>query len=266
MGAGDVGFWATLQRYGARGWRRRRSCVARAVRRRRWDGRIRAPCVIRGVSAAKGPLPGKIFALCIPERRFAGLFGYMARISCQSQLVLDARRRYVAREGRFSRPGPLRGCTKRKNCHDKASENASEQFLATASRLRTHRARILPRTAARERTTAKYRRRRTLGGRNSRASCHRRVLGDASRLDRREGCDTAQCRCTIAPKTKEGERSARLLSLFNFTTRVARGPSQQQATYLRNHPLLGIPCPAELRFTSDSPMASQRAKNLAHID
>ena len=65
----------------------------------------------------KGPLPGKICALCIPERRFAGLFGCMARISCQNQLVLDAWRRYVAREGPFSRPGPLLGCMKRENCH-----------------------------------------------------------------------------------------------------------------------------------------------------
>ena len=111
----------------------------------------------------KGPLPGKICALCIPERRFAGLFGCMARISCQNQLVSDAWRRYVAREGRFSRPGPLRECMKQENCHEKAPENASAQFLATARRPRTHRARILPRMAAHGRTTAKYRRRRTLG-------------------------------------------------------------------------------------------------------
>ena len=44
----------------------------------------------------KGPLPGKIFARCILRRRFAGHFGCMARISCQSQLVLDAWRADLA--------------------------------------------------------------------------------------------------------------------------------------------------------------------------
>ena len=98
----------------------------------------------------KGALPGKIFALCIPERRFAGLFGYMARISCQSQLVLDAWRRYVAREGRFSRPGPLRGCMKRENCHEWPPGNAPRRKLATARRLGTHFASIPPSPNCRE--------------------------------------------------------------------------------------------------------------------
>ena len=55
----------------------------------------------------KGPLPGKIFTWCILQRRFAGLFGYMARISCQSQLILNTRRRYIATKGPFSRPRPF---------------------------------------------------------------------------------------------------------------------------------------------------------------
>ena len=96
----------------------------------------------------KAPLPGKICALCIPERRFAELFGYMARISCQSQLVLDTWRRYVAREGCFSRPRPLRGCMERENCHGKASGDASRENIAAASHSRTHFAKILPWTNA----------------------------------------------------------------------------------------------------------------------
>ena len=111
----------------------------------------------------KEPLPGKMCALCIPERRFATLFGYMAREYCQSQLVLDTRRRYVAREGRFSRSGPLLGCMKRKTCHGLPPGNTSGRNLATDGHLGTHRARILPRTAAHECTTAKSCRRRTLG-------------------------------------------------------------------------------------------------------
>ena len=125
----------------------------------------------------KGTLPGKIFALCIPERRFAGLFGCTARISCQSQLILDTWRRYIARKGRFFRPRALLGCMKRNNCHGLPLKNASERYLATdgtqeriareyrhcqslesafrddlaiTSLLRTHRGEVLPSTSPRE--------------------------------------------------------------------------------------------------------------------
>ena len=79
----------------------------------------------------KGPLPGKIFARCILQRRFAGLFGYMARISCQSQLVSDAWRANLATK---PPPFPVRG-----HFRDAWSEK-----LATDCRPGTHRARILP--------------------------------------------------------------------------------------------------------------------------
>ena len=115
----------------------------------------------------KGPFPGKICALCIPERRFAALFGYMARISCQSQLVLDTRRRYVARKGRFSRPRPLQGCMKRENCHGWPPGNAPRRNIATDCRPGTHRGEILPPPVTRERI--------------SRRSCHGRTPGFASR-------------------------------------------------------------------------------------
>ena len=157
----------------------------------------------------KGPLPGKIFALCIPERRFAALFGYMARESCQCQLVLDTRRQYVAREGRFSRPGPLRGCMKRENCHGKAPGDASRRNIAAASRSRTHFAKILPWTNAR---------------------IHLAANNDRSPAKQRQRQDPGN-----APKTKEGERFARLLSLFSFTTRVARGLRSNKP------PTFGIP-------------------------
>ena len=92
----------------------------------------------------KDPLRGKILARCIPERRFAGHFGYMARISCHSQLILNTRRQYAATNWRFSRPRPLSGCMERKTCHGLPPGNAPRRNLATARPPRTHRARILP--------------------------------------------------------------------------------------------------------------------------
>ena len=108
------------------------------------DGKICALCMIRGPVQRKVPLPGKIFARCILQRRFAGLFGCMARISCQSQLISDAWRANLAANWRFSRPRPLSGCMERKNCHGLPPGNAPRRNLATARPLGTHRARILP--------------------------------------------------------------------------------------------------------------------------
>ena len=108
------------------------------------DGKIRTSCMIRGVCAAKRSLRGKIFARCIPERRFAGHFGYMARESCQSQLISDAWRANLAANWRFSRPRPLSGCMERKTCHGLMPGNAPRRNLATARHSRTHRASILP--------------------------------------------------------------------------------------------------------------------------
>ena len=78
----------------------------------------------------KGPLPGKIFARCILQRRFAGLFGYMARTSCQSQLVF--------------------GCMARESCQEGAIFPSEAPFGM-------HGVKKLPRIAARERTAAKSR-------------------------------------------------------------------------------------------------------------
>ncbi len=96
----------------------------------------------------KGPLRGKVFARCIPERPFAGLFGCMARESCQSQLVSDAWRRYIARKGRFSRPRPLRERMKRKSRHGSPPENAPRRNIATTRSLGMHHGDMLPRQGA----------------------------------------------------------------------------------------------------------------------
>ena len=107
----------------------------------------------------KGALPGKIFAWCILQRRFAGHFGCMARISCQSQ--------------------PFFGCMARESCRELA-------IFPPEAAFGMHGAQNLPRTAARERIAREYChcqsgqeciraqscRRRTLGGRTAREYCH----------------------------------------------------------------------------------------------
>ena len=120
----------------------------------------------RGPCSERRPLPGRIFARCVPERRFAGLFGCMARISCQSQ--------------------PVFGCMARESCRELA-------IFPSEAAFGMHGAQNLPRIDARERTAREYchcqsgqgriraqsRHRQMLGGRTARAFCHRRAPGNA---------------------------------------------------------------------------------------
>ncbi len=130
----------------------------------------------------KWPLPGKIFVRCILQRRFAGHFGCMARISCQGQPVFG----YMAceschelaifpSEATFGMHGAqnlprsdARERTAAESCHGKTPGNAPRENIATASqakgasgrnpatagRWRTHFASILPSSSARERISA----------------------------------------------------------------------------------------------------------------
>ena len=129
----------------------------------------------------KRALHGKIFARCIPKRLFAGLFGCMARISCQSQLVLDAWRADLATNWRFSRPRHLSRCMERKTCHGLSPGNAFREHFANVERPGTHRGEILPRQGTRERTARVYCHCQS-GQELIRAqSCRRRALGNAFR-------------------------------------------------------------------------------------
>ena len=127
----------------------------------------------------KGVLPGKIFAPCVPERRFAGLFGCMARISCQNQLISDAWRANLAANWRFSRLRPLLGCMERKTCHGLPPGNAPWRNLATARHLGTHRASILPLPVRPRAHQCAVLPLSDAGKRISRAFCHRRAPGNA---------------------------------------------------------------------------------------
>ena len=133
----------------------------------------------------KVPLPGRILARCILRRRFAGHFGCMARISCQSQPAFGCMACESCRElaifparGRFRdawgekiatdcRPGTHRGGilprqdprerTAREYCHYQSPENAFRAYPAIAGRLGMHSVDILPSADIRECTASAYR-------------------------------------------------------------------------------------------------------------
>ncbi len=129
----------------------------------------------------KGVLPGKIFARCILRRRFAGHFGCMARISCQSQPVFGCMARESCRELAIFPPEATFGMhgaqnlpridprerTAAESCHGKALENAPRENIATTSRPRTHFAHILPSPGAWECIAS--------------ISCHRQTSENAQR-------------------------------------------------------------------------------------
>ena len=151
----------------------------------------------------KGGLPGKIFARCILQRRFAGHFGCMARISCQSQPVFGCMARESCHElaifpseAAFGIHGvkklprsDARERTAAESCHGKTPENASRENIATASqaksasgrnpatvgRWETHLASILPSASARERIRAQSRHRQAPGN-TSMKNLHNRHL------------------------------------------------------------------------------------------
>ena len=129
----------------------------------------------------KGALPGKISARCIPKRLFAGHFGCMARISCQSQPVFGCMACESCRElaifpseAAFGMHGAqnlpriaARERTAVESCHGKTPGNAPRENIATTSRPRTHFAHILPSPGAWERIAS--------------ISCHRQTSENAQR-------------------------------------------------------------------------------------
>ena len=116
----------------------------------------------------KGPLPGKIFARCIIQRRFAGLFGCMARTSCQSQPVFGCMARESCHElaifpseATFGMHGAqnlpridAQERTAREYCHRRMPKSASRVHFAIVERPGTHQGIILPWPAARKCTAA----------------------------------------------------------------------------------------------------------------
>ena len=151
---------------------------ARAVWCHRRDGKIRAPCVIRGVSAAKRAPPWQDMramhsrtVLCSAFRMHGAhilpkpaRFGCMAAICCQGRALFPSGDPSGMHEARKLPRKGVRECIGAISRHGKAPENASRENIATDGRPWTHHGEISPPS--------------DVGGRNSRASCHRRAQGE----------------------------------------------------------------------------------------
>ena len=127
----------------------------------------------------KRPLHGKIFARCIPKRLFAGLFGCMARISCQSQPVFGCMARESCHELAIFPSEAAFGMHGAQNLPRMPPENAPRRNLATDRRSGTHRARILPLPVRPRAHQGAIPPPSDAGKRISRAFCHRRAPGNA---------------------------------------------------------------------------------------
>ncbi len=129
----------------------------------------------------KGPLPGKIFARCILQRRFAGLFGCMARESCRELAIFPSEATFGMHGAKKLPRIDARERTAAKSCHGKALENASRENIATASQAKSASGRN-PATVGRwgGRTSREYCHVRVARERISRISCHRRAPGNTS--------------------------------------------------------------------------------------
>ena len=122
------------------------------------DGKICAPCVIRGVRAAKrGPSWQDLRAVrsrkavcgafrmhgahILPKPAY---FGCMARESCRELAIFPSEATFGMHGAQNLPRIAARERTVVKSCHGKAPENAPREYIATASRPRTHFAHILP--------------------------------------------------------------------------------------------------------------------------
>lgn len=124
-------------------------------------------------------------------------FGCMAAICCQGGVLFPSGAPSGMHEAKKLPRTAAWERTTAKSCHGLPPGNASRRNIAAASHSRTHFAKILPWTNAWIRLAAN----------NDRSPAKQRQRQDPG---------------NAPTKTKEGERFARLLSLFSFTARVAR--------------------------------------------
>ena len=174
------------------------------------DGKIRAPCMIRGARAAKSAPSWQDLRAVYPPAAICGAFRmHGAQILPEPARFRMRGVRILPRTGDF----PVRG-------HFRDAWSAK---FATDCRPGTHRGEILPRQGPRERTARVYchcqsgqeriraqsRHRRTPGERISRAFCHRQAPGNAysQRLANRAASSCGRTYClaiALVPHESDG--------------------------------------------------------------
>ena len=129
------------------------------------DGKICAPCMIRGARAAKGAPSWQDLravysqtAVCRAFRMHGAHilpkpahFGCMARESCRELAIFPSEAPSEMHEAKKLPRIAARERTVAESCHRRTLENASREHFAIGERPGTHRARILPLPVARER-------------------------------------------------------------------------------------------------------------------
>ena len=178
---------------------------ARAVWR--YDGRqdLRAVHDSRGPCSEKCPFLARSSRGVSSDGHLRGISDAWRAYLAKGSPFSDAWRANLAMNWRFSRPRPLSGCMERKTCHGLPPGNAFCEHFSIGKRPGTHRARILPlpvRPSAHQGAVLPP---SDAGERISRAFCHRRAPGNASRHNlAMAGCP----RRTPRAPMRHGSRSA----------------------------------------------------------
>ncbi len=135
----------------------------------------------RGPCSEKRPFLARSSRGVFPNGCLRGISDAWRAYLAKASPFSDAWRANLAANWRFSRPRPLLGCMERKTCHGLPPGNAPRRNLVTARPPRTHRARRLPLPVRPRAHQGAIPPPSDAGKRISRAFCHRRAPGNASR-------------------------------------------------------------------------------------
>ena len=135
----------------------------------------------RGPCSEKGPFLARSPRGVFPNGCLRGISDAWRAYLAKASPFSDAWRANLAANWRFSRPRPLSGCMECKTCPGLPPGNAPRRNLVTARPPRTHRARILPLPVRPRAHQGAIPPPSDAGERISRAFCHRRAPGNASR-------------------------------------------------------------------------------------
>ena len=223
----------------------------------RWQD-LRAVRDSRGPCSERGPFLARSSRGVSSDGGLRGISDAWRAYLAKASPFSDAWRANLAANWRFSRPRPLSGCMERKTCHGLPPGNAPRRNLATARPLGTHRARILPLPVRPRAHQGAILPPSSAQKRISRAFCHRRAPGNASRHNL---ATTGRPRRTPRAPMCHGSRSAHAPWLrapppFAYAT---RHPDAAGLRVLQAVRVLAVAQPADCR------VAAERVVNIAKL-